>query len=89
MTAVDTSVERLLAKTIAERDRARDLAARLEQIATERERLLWLAIGEDTSHGSQMRAGREIARHLRETSFIPGMLEAGLRVSALDGPVAS
>lgn len=62
---------------LAERDRARALAANLAGIAQERERLLWAAIEADDPM-AQARVGREIAQHLRETAFIPGLLEAGL-----------
>lgn len=61
----------LFAELEGERDRARELAAALEQVCAERERLLWLAIGTPTSKATEEEIGRQIARHLRETGARP------------------
>lgn len=68
--AVIADMDRPLA---AELKRARSLAARLEGICAERERLLWLAIEAHTSHVAEAAVARQIAQHLRETAFVPGM----------------
>lgn len=69
MSATETqpSVERLLAKVLAERDRARSLAAHLEQLCAEREELLRLAVEPHSSgiveHGVRL----AIRQHLIDT----------------------
>lgn len=66
----NTRISSLCGRLIAERNRARETAAHLEQVAAERERLLWLAIEADDALKHAI-VGREIARHLRATASLP------------------
>lgn len=66
-------VERLMAQrdqARAERDRARDLAARLEQIVAKDHELLWRMLDEPTSHAEGERLGFEVATHLNEFAMV-------------------
>lgn len=55
-------------KLMAERDRARELAANLEQLLSEGRRLLELAVTQSPSHAFEQQVGRDIVQFLRETA---------------------
>lgn len=66
-------VERLMAQrddARAERDRARDLAARLEQIVARDHALLWRALEDHASHAEEEQLGFEIAGWLQEVAMV-------------------
>lgn len=71
VSGASTFVRDEIATLTDERDRARELAASLEQICAERERLLWLAIEVHPTFAAEAAAWNAIGDHLEATGSRP------------------